>query len=809
MPANAAYISTRYKQILGYEDDEIETEISFEEFANRLHPDDRDRLSEALANHFQHRVPYDVEYRIRKKSGDYCWIHSTGQATWDDAGNPLRMAGSIIDISDRKAAEAALAQANEQLEKRVSERTSQLTNLSQAQQRIYQIGLQSYDSLAACLDAYVKAGCDIFDLDCGIVAQVVDRTYTIRAIQSEEMDLEVGAELDYADTYCQPVIEQHQTICYCQVGLLLEESRPSNYDRARIEAYIAAPILVRDRLYGTVNFSSPTPREVTFDSYYRELIQLIALCIGREIEVWQAKSKLQASNRQYELVLKGAGAGIVDWDIPADRGTLSNRFKAILGYEPDEECLPTFERFLQAVHPDDRKGLQQAVTAHFERQVPYFAEYRVINKQGEYIWVQATGEAIRDKEGNPLRMVIGIVDISDRKQAEDALKTSEARYALVVQGSEAGIWDWNILTDENYMSSRFKQMLGYEEDELDNFLEEWENRVHPDDLERVWELHNSHLQHRTPYKAEYRMRTKTGDYIWILDTAQAIWDEEGNPVRMAGSVIDISDRKAAKEALQESEERYTLAVQSSGNGIFDWDILTDEVYLSPRLKQIMGYEDYFELPNEVAAWEVHIHPDDRNRVLTAVQNHLQQKIPYDVEYRLRTKAGNYCWVYAKGQATWDERGNPLRLVRSIIDISDRKAAEAALEASQERYSLAVQASGNGIFDWNILTNEIYLSPLFKQIMGYEDCELPSELAVWEDHIHPDDRDKASSAVHNHLQQRIPFDIESRLRTKTGNYCWVHAKGQAIWDDKGNPTRMAGSIVEISDLQRTAAELNAT
>lgn len=94
-------------------------------------------------------------------------------------------------------------------------------------------------------------------------------------------------------------------------------------------------------------------------------------------------------------------------------------------------------------------------------------------------------------------------------------------------------------------------------------------------------------------------------------------------------------------------------------------------------------------------------------------------------------------------------------------------------------------------------------------MGYEDCELPSELAVWEDHIHPDDRDKASSAVHNHLQQRIPFDIESRLRTKTGNYCWVHAKGQAIWDDKGNPTRMAGSIVEISDLQRTAAELNAT
>ena len=87
-------------------------------------------------------------------------------------------------------------------------------------------------------------------------------------------------------------------------------------------------------------------------------------------------------------------------------------------------------------------------------------------------------------------------------------------------------------------------------------------------------------------------------------------------------------------------------------------------------------------------------------------------------------------------------------------------------------------------------------------MGYGDCELPSEFAAWEAHIHPDDRDRVLAAVHNHLQQRIPYDIEYRLRRKTGNYCWVHAKGQAIWDDSGNPTRMAGSIVDISDRQRT-------
>ena len=548
--ANSAYISTRYKQVLGYEDDEIATEISFDEFATMLHPEDRDRLLEALTNHFQRRVPYDVEYRIRKKSGDYCWIHSTGQATWDDAGNPLRMAGSIIDISDRKAAEADLAQAKEQLEKRVIERTAQLTNSSQAQQRIYQIGLQSYDSLEACLDTYLKAGCDIFDLEHGIVAQVVGRTYTIRSIQSQGTDLTAGAELDYADTYCVPVIEQQQTICYRQVGLLPEESRPGSYEQLGLETYIATPILVRDQLYGTINFSSSTPRSVDFEPYYQELIRLMALGIGREIEAWQAQAQLQESNTRYELVFQGAGTGIVDWDIPADRAILSNRFKAIFGFEPHEECFPTFETFLQAVHPDDREGLQQAVTAHFEQCVPYLEEYRVLNKQGEYFWVQATGEAVLDEQGSPLRMVVGVVDISARKTAEASLKASEERYHLVVQGVGAGIWDWDILTDTNYMSPKFKQILGYEENEIDDSLEEWELRVHPDDLERVWELHNNHLQHRVPYEAEYRMRTKAGDYLWILDTAQAVWDDAGNPIRMVGSIVDISARKAAEAALE-------------------------------------------------------------------------------------------------------------------------------------------------------------------------------------------------------------------------------------------------------------------
>ena len=147
-------------------------------------------------------------------------------------------------------------------------------------------------------------------------------------------------------------------------------------------------------------------------------------------------------------------------------------------------------------------------------------------------------------------------EIGEREQAESQLRESQERWQLALQGSNDGIWDWNIKTHENFFSLRCKEMLGYSEGEFENNLYEWTKRIHPHEQERVLQIIQDHLDKKTPYYvAEYRMKCKDGSYKWVFDRAQALWDQKGNPIRMVGSISDITERKQAEEALRQSEAR--------------------------------------------------------------------------------------------------------------------------------------------------------------------------------------------------------------------------------------------------------------
>ena len=148
--------------------------------------------------------------------------------------------------------------------------------------------------------------------------------------------------------------------------------------------------------------------------------------------------------------------------------------------------------------------------------------------------------------------------------------------------------------------------------------------------------------------------------------------------------VDALLDEVERDVLRISEERFALAVRGSSDGIWDWSVPTGEVYYSPRFKELLGYQDT-EFPDVFTSFESHLHPHDLAPTLAAVHEHLQRRTPYDVEYRLRTKAGEYRWFRARGQALWDASGQATRMAGSITDISDRKRL-------QQRFELAVQAS---------------------------------------------------------------------------------------------------------------------
>jgi len=225
--------------------------------------------------------------------------------------------------------------------------------------------------------------------------------------------------------------------------------------------------------------------------------------------------------------------------------------------------------WLEAIHPDDRARVLQAALT---KQVTgtYDEEYRIVRPNGSIRWIRDRAFPIRDTSGHVYRIAGIADDITERKKVEQDLRASEERLELAVQGSSDGLWDgrplpgepWSSLHTPVWYSPRFKAMLGFDEQEFDNVLGSWIAQLHPDDMDRVFAALSAHIERKEPYDVEYRLRTKQREYRWFQARGQAIWDDAGNLLRMAGSLQCITDRKRAEQRLH-AQYATTRALEES------------------------------------------------------------------------------------------------------------------------------------------------------------------------------------------------------------------------------------------------------
>jgi diguanylate cyclase (GGDEF)-like protein/PAS domain S-box-containing protein len=180
------------------------------------------------------------------------------------------------------------------------------------------------------------------------------------------------------------------------------------------------------------------------------------------------------------------------------------------------------------------------------REVRMWKRERVrLRKDGTSFPVQLMSDVIRDAAGEPLGIVTTCEDISERWEAEEALRESEERYALAARGTNDGLWDWNLRTGRAYFSPRWKSMLGHDDTEVATAIDEWFGRIHPDDRDRVQRKIEDHLQGLSPrFEDEHRMRHKDGSFRWVLSRGFASRSYHGRPYRMAGAQTDVTDRRA-------------------------------------------------------------------------------------------------------------------------------------------------------------------------------------------------------------------------------------------------------------------------
>ena len=226
--------------------------------------------------------------------------------------------------------------------------------------------------------------------------------------------------------------------------------------------------------------------------------------------------------------------------------------EAVTGFTPAEFEADPF-LWIRMVYEEDRPAVTARAEAILRGEAPPALEHRIVRKDGSIRWIRNTVVPRKDERGR-LVMYDGLVsDITGRKQAELALRHSQERLALVIQGSSDGIWDWNLTTNEAYFSPRWKSMLGYQDHEVQNHFSAWERLLHPDDRPRALARLQTCLAGETPnFELEHRLRHKDGTFRWILARGVALRDAGGKPVRMAGSHVDMTDRKRAEEQLNQA-----------------------------------------------------------------------------------------------------------------------------------------------------------------------------------------------------------------------------------------------------------------
>lgn len=457
--------------------------------------------------------------------------------------------GRISDISARKQAEAAQARHNRMLGTIASATEALMREQSEAElmTRICRILVDQ--------GGFRMAWIGLIDPD-GV---------RIRPVAEYGFD---EAYLAHVDIHCDDSPQgQGPTGCAIRQGTtVINDDTETNErfapwrERARAQGYrssAATPLRVRGQVIGAVNVYSAETHAFGTDELAE--IEKLTADLGYALERRQAEQAAHQAQQRLSNILKVSPVGIYETDAQGQCIFVNAQWCEIAHLTADQAM---GQGWVEGLHPDDRPKVFAEWNAAIRENRPFTLEYRFGGPDKKITWVLGLAVASRDQQGQITGFIGTLTDITDVRTAEEALRESEARFKRALQGANDGLWDWNIQTGEAYYSPRWLSMLGYLEDELESNVSTWERLVHPDDLpqarERIQAFFEDNQHH---LEIEFRMRHKANYWVHILGRGYLERDETGQPLRLTGTHVDITQRKQAEAALRRYQETLEVRVE--------------------------------------------------------------------------------------------------------------------------------------------------------------------------------------------------------------------------------------------------------
>ncbi|UCE63723.1 MAG: PAS domain S-box protein [Nitrospirota bacterium] len=750
-PYACTYISGKVTEMLGYQPSEFVTNPHF--WIDHIHPDDRAAVIEGLTNR-QDPERHVHEYRFRHKDGTYCWVHDELSLLQDQAGKTLEIVGYWVDISARKQMEEALQRAHDALERRVQERTTNLEAANDQLKREIAVRQQAEFALLKSEKQFHQifshSNDAIFVLDPrkDKILQANPRAcelleYSLRELLSTPMSTIHAQEKPRFQNFCQLVQQKghgwtDELTCQTKTGRILDaEISASTVEREGSPSLIA---MVRD-----------ITRRKEVEEKLRDRNRILALeaDIGKILnQNSDFPSLLQNCTKALVHYLDAAFARI--WTLNSTDQVLELRGSAGLytHLNGPHSRIPVGKLKIGQIASEKKPHLTNSVIgdprvndqewAKKEGMVAFAGYPLIIDQKVLGVMALFAKKPLTPFTMESLQIVANYISVAIERQSHlEARQKHEERNAQILAETRQilnAIADMVLVKGPEsrivWANQAFQRYYGMTNEQLQDLIDAPFNEPR---FTQQYLKDDAYVftKGKILNIPEEPVTRHDGTIRYFHTVKSPIVNADEKVFRIVAVCRDITDEKKAKEALRqseaqlrESEQRLSLALDSTISGLWDWNIETGEVFFSPHWIKSLGYTPD-EVSYTVDFWKSIIHPDDFSHTMATLARHLEgHTTVYECENRLRMASGEWQWNRDRGKVVeWNAEGKPVRMVGTDMAITELKSAREEVKVLQRHEDMVLKSVGEGIYGLDRNGNATFVNPAAAHMIGWNPQEL--------------------------------------------------------------------------------------